>query len=143
MDMRDIDCELFLQSDRPEEVLLAILCNYQKKGANIFVQEIFHRLRELAKEEMLLNKYIRQVEILSLLRNLQHYVSKEAEGMITGFDIKKDVRYQQGMKKGMERGKKKGKEEGLQEGIEKGLLEGLELALQIKFGDGGMGNGNN
>ncbi len=37
IDMRDIDCEKFLYSDKPEEVIISILCNYQKKGVKIFV----------------------------------------------------------------------------------------------------------
>ncbi|MBF0405494.1 MAG: hypothetical protein HQL00_16210, partial [Nitrospirae bacterium] len=37
IDMRDVDCEKFLYSDKPEEVIISILCNYQKKGVKIFV----------------------------------------------------------------------------------------------------------
>lgn len=154
IDMRDVDCEHFLRSERPEEVILAILCNYHKKGVTLFVKDVLHRLRDLVKDEALLCKYIRQVEILSFLRDFQEEVCKEVENMAIIYDLEKDVRFRQGKEKGKEEGKEeglheglaKGKEKGLHEGLEKGLheglekglLKGLELALKIKFGDEGL-----
>ncbi|KWT86079.1 hypothetical protein [Candidatus Magnetominusculus xianensis] len=134
IDMRDVDCKKFLYSDTPEEVILSILCNYQKKGVKIFIREILDRLRELVPEETLRGKYIRQVEVLSQLRDLQGKVCEEAEAMALVYDLERDVRFRQGRQRGMLEGEKKG----LLEGERKGLLEGIELGLELKFGSAGV-----
>ncbi|WP_420263798.1 hypothetical protein [Candidatus Magnetominusculus dajiuhuensis] len=134
IDMRDVDCGKFLHSDKPEEVIISILCNYQKKGVKIFIREILSRLRELVPEETLRGKYIRQVEVLSQLRDLQGEVSEEAEAMALVYDLERDVRFKQGIEKGIEKGIERGIERGLLEGQRKGLLEGVEGMLELKYG---------
>ncbi|MBF0554027.1 MAG: hypothetical protein HQK96_05640 [Nitrospirae bacterium] len=142
IDMRDVDCAKFLYSDKPEEVIISILCNYQKKGVKIFIREILSRLRELVPEETLRGKYIRQVEVLSQLRDLQGEVSEEAEEMALVYDLERDIRFKQGRERGMlegvEKGIKKGIERGLLEGNRKGLLEGIEGMLELKYGSAGL-----
>ncbi|MBF0458773.1 MAG: hypothetical protein HQK99_12865 [Nitrospirae bacterium] len=150
IDMRDVDCEKFLYSDKPEEVIISILCNYQQKGVTIFIRDILSRLKELVPEETLRGKYVRQVEVLSQLRDLQDEVSKEAEAMALVYDLERDVRFKQGRERGMlegtKRGVEKGKLEGLLEGklegkVEgkrEGLLEGIELGLELKYGSAGV-----
>jgi hypothetical protein len=158
IDMRHIDCEMFLHSDKPEEVIISILCNYQKKGAKIFIREILERLKELVPEETLRGKYIRQVEVLSQLRDLQDDVCKEAEDMALVYDLERDVRFRQGRERGLSEGKEKwkqegkvegklegkvegkveGKLEGKAEGKAEGLLEGIELGLELKHGSAGL-----
>ncbi|WP_420265114.1 hypothetical protein [Candidatus Magnetominusculus dajiuhuensis] len=150
IDMRDVDCGKFLNSDRPEEVIISILCNYQKKGVKIFIREILNRLNELVQEETLRGKYVRQVEVLSQLRDLQNEVSEEAENMAIAYDMERDVRFRQGRERGMLEGIEKGVEkgikkgiaqgmlEGIEKGIEKGLTEAIELALDIRFGAEGV-----
>ncbi|MEO5360185.1 MAG: hypothetical protein H7843_07010 [Nitrospirota bacterium] len=101
-------------------------------------------------EETLRGKYIRQVEVLSQLRDLQEDVCKKAEAMALVYDLERDVRFKQGRERGLlegeqrgiERGKIEGNEEGKQEGLlageRKGLLEGIELGLELKFGSAGL-----
>ncbi|WP_420264420.1 hypothetical protein [Candidatus Magnetominusculus dajiuhuensis] len=55
-------------------------------------------------EETLRGRYIRQVEVLSQLRNLQDEVCKEAEAMALVYDLEKDVRFRQGRERGMVEG---------------------------------------
>ncbi|MBF0458834.1 MAG: hypothetical protein HQK99_13170 [Nitrospirae bacterium] len=69
-------------------------------------------------EETLRGKYIRQVEVLSQLRDLQDEVSKEAEAMALVYDLERDVRFRQGR--------------------ELGMIEGIELGLELKFGSAGL-----
>ncbi|MBF0403028.1 hypothetical protein [Candidatus Magnetominusculus xianensis] len=73
------------------------------------------RLKELVPEETLRGKYIKQVEVLSQLRDLQDEVCKEAEAMAIMYDMERDVRFKQG----------------LAEGQRKGLLGGIELGLEL------------
>ncbi|MBF0321017.1 MAG: hypothetical protein HQL01_14555 [Nitrospirae bacterium] len=118
IDMRTVDCEKFLYSNKPEEVIVSILCNYQQKGVKLFIIEILTRLKELVPEETLRGKYIRQVEVLSQLRDLQNDVCKEAEAMALVYDLEKDVRFRQGR--------------------ERGLLEGIEGMLELKYDSAGL-----
>ncbi|MEO5359727.1 MAG: hypothetical protein H7843_04695 [Nitrospirota bacterium] len=146
IDMRDVDCEKFLYSDKPEEVIISILCNYQKKGVKIFIREILSRLEELVPEETLRGKYIRQVEVLSQLRDLQGEVCKEAEEMALVYDLERDIRFRQGRERGilegeqrgLLKGEQRGQRSGLIEGKREGLLEGIELGLELKYGSAGV-----
>jgi hypothetical protein len=45
---------------------------------------------------------------------------------------------QEGLQEGRREGLQEGRREGLQEGRREGLLDGIELALRIKFGEGGQ-----
>ncbi|MEO5355793.1 MAG: hypothetical protein H7844_00660 [Nitrospirae bacterium YQR-1] len=134
IDMRNVDCEKFLYSEKPQEVIISILCNYQKKGVKIFIREILNRLNELVKEETLRAKYIRQVEVLSQLRDLQDEVCKEAEDMALVYNLERDVRFKQGRQRGLFEGERKG----LLEGKREGLLEGIEGMLELKYGYAGL-----
>ena len=134
IDMKTIDCDKFLYSDKPEEIIISILCNYKGKDVRIFVREILERLKALVKEETLQSKYIKQLEILSNLRDLQNYVGEEVDKMAFIFDLTKDYRFQQGRDKGREEGIEEGMEKGMEKGMEEGLKEGIELALEVKFG---------
>ncbi|MBF0458203.1 MAG: hypothetical protein HQK99_09945 [Nitrospirae bacterium] len=138
IDMRDIDCEKFLYSDIPEEVIISILCNYRQKGVKIFVREILNRLKELVPEETLRGKYVRQVEVLSQLRDLQDEVSKEAEAMALVYDLERDVRFRQGRERGITEGRERGITEGREKGKYEGLIEAVELGLELKFGSAGL-----
>jgi predicted transposase/invertase (TIGR01784 family) len=64
-----------------------------------------------------------QLEILSNLRNLQTQIVKQISAMPITFDIKKDLRYQQG------------KEEGIEEGIEKGIEKGIQKGRDEEIND--------
>ncbi|MBF0344855.1 MAG: hypothetical protein HQL06_11565, partial [Nitrospirae bacterium] len=158
IDMRDIDCDMFLYSERPQEMVFSILCNFQDKGVTIYLKELLSRIKDFVREETLRGKYIRQIEVMSQLRSIQKEVSKEVEDMALIFDIEQDIRFKQGLEKGLldglekgmlqglakgmvrgrEEGLLEGQEKGLLEGQEKGLLEGIELALDIKFGSQGL-----
>ncbi|KJR40922.1 Transposase (putative), YhgA-like protein [Candidatus Magnetoovum chiemensis] len=114
IDMKTVDCETFMKSDKPEEIIISILCDYKDKDVKIFIGDILKEIKNRVKEELKRSKYIKQLEILSQLRDLQDGVVKEVENMAFVFDIEKDPRFKQGVKQG--------------------LLEGIELALEIKFG---------
>ncbi|MCI4624749.1 MAG: hypothetical protein L3V56_02190, partial [Candidatus Magnetoovum sp. WYHC-5] len=90
IDMRTVDCEKFLYADKPEEVIISILCDYKGRDVRMFIREILERIKELVKEETLQSKYIRQLEILSNLRDLQDYVGEEVDKMAFIFDLTKD-----------------------------------------------------
>ncbi|MFP4096796.1 MAG: Rpn family recombination-promoting nuclease/putative transposase [Cyclobacteriaceae bacterium] len=112
-------------AEQPEEAVLSVLANFDRQEASKVLNRILHKLQELSANERLLKKYIKQLEILSHLRNLQEETIKQSEAMAITYDIKKDVRYQQG--------KKEGKLEGILEGKEEGEeKKQLEIARNMK-----------
>ncbi|KJU84719.1 hypothetical protein MBAV_003087 [Candidatus Magnetobacterium bavaricum] len=150
IDMRNIDCEKFLYSEKPQEMIISILCNLEAKGAKVYMKELLQRIKDFVSEETLRSKYIKQIEVMSLTRDLQDYILKEVGNMALTYDIEKDIRFKQGVERGLAqgiekglaqglaKGEKKGQKEGQKEGQKKGLLEGIELALDIKFGSDGL-----
>jgi predicted transposase/invertase (TIGR01784 family) len=68
-------------------------------------------------------KYVRQLEVLSNLRNLQEETIKQIETMPFTYNLESDIRYKQGIEKGIERGIEKGIERGIEKGIESKSLE--------------------
>ncbi|MBF0539520.1 MAG: hypothetical protein HQL03_14840 [Nitrospirae bacterium] len=138
IDMRDIDCEKFLYSENPQEMIISVLCNLEAKGAKVYLRELLQRIKDFVREELLRGRYIQQIEMMSLLRDLQDYVYKEVKDMALIYDIEKDLRFRQGVEKGLAQGLEMGEKMGQKMGLEEGLLEGIELALDIKFGSDGL-----
>lgn len=99
-----VPAEPFLASDKPVEIILAVLCEYQNK--DLLVERILQRLKETVIEELRLSKYIRQLEIFSQLRNLQDTVCQKKSAMNFIYDIEKDPVYKEGEKRGEEQGEK-------------------------------------
>ncbi len=162
IDMRQISPEIFLKSDKPEIILLSILCRADDK--NTLAKKIITKLLKLRIPERDLLNYFLNLEVLGELRGLKIDFKEVIRGM--GMDLKVDIRklwsyqegkkegkregrwegFEEGIKKGLQEGIKKGRQEGiekgLQEGIKKGRQEGLRrglyeaivLALELKFG---------
>ena len=109
INLRDIPHELFINSDVPEEVILSILCDFQGKETVNVLEQIVLRLKELDRDqELIFGKHIVQLEVLSDLRNLQPLLTKTIDAMPLVYDMKKDVRFNQGIKEGIEKGIEKG-----------------------------------
>lgn len=89
------------------------------------MQRILVKLKELSADERRLKRYVKQLEILANLRNLQQEAIKQTEAMALTYDIKKDIRYQQGREEGEAKGKAAGKAAG-----EKNKQ--FEIALNMK-----------
>ncbi|KWT87093.1 hypothetical protein [Candidatus Magnetominusculus xianensis] len=134
INFKDIDCGIFINCERVEALVLSILCDYKGKDVSIFIREILCKIKERVKEETLRGRYIRQLEVLSKLRNLQGKVNKEESGMAIVYDIETDIRYRQGLTKGRKEGREDGRTEGRRQGLKDGLIEAIELAVELKFG---------
>ena len=74
--MNQVDVDLFLNSDNPHEVVLAVLCKYERKQAPKIIKQILEKLREKTQNERELHEYVTDLEILSNLRNLQRQTKK-------------------------------------------------------------------
>lgn len=98
IDIRDVSPEVFLSSEDPGEVVLAILAG--REGKQEVIRQILHKLRILtAGDATLYSEKVKHLELISQLRglDLQKQLIKEEEDMPITIDIRKDLRYQQGL----------------------------------------------
>ena len=108
INLQEVSAESLLDgAQQPEEAVLSVLASFNRHEARKVLNRILLKLQELSGNERLLKKYIKQLEILSQLRNLQEETIKQSEAMAITYDIKKDVRYRQGKEEGKVEGEKK------------------------------------
>jgi hypothetical protein len=141
LDMKKIDPDEFIESDKPEEVIFGILAGKFKDKPKI-IKKVKERIVEIVKNEEEIAKYIDSISFLAGLFDIEIKVKP----MPIEVDIRKTFLYKwgreegikEGIKEGERRGIVKGLKEGEQRGIIKGKREGLKeailLGVQIKFG---------
>ena len=56
--MNEIDVDLFLNSDNPHEIVLAVLCKYERKQAPKIIKQILEKLRVKTQNERELHEYV-------------------------------------------------------------------------------------
>lgn len=98
----DIDYELFLNSDNPEDQILAILGNLKGNKPLHILSQIMTKLHTVARGELANNKYINQLHLLSQLRNLEDdfkYITTMGN-FASFFKIEKDPFYKEGKLEG-------------------------------------------
>jgi predicted transposase YdaD len=109
LDMKKIDPDEFIKSDKPEEIIVGILAGKFKDKTKI-IERVKKRIVEIVKNEKEIAKYIDSISFLAGLFD----VKIEVKPMPIQVDIRKTFLY------------KWGKQEGLKEGI-----SGI---IQVKFG---------
>jgi predicted transposase YdaD len=117
LDMKKIDPDEFIKSDKPEEVIVGILAGKFKDKPKI-IERVKKRIVEIVKNEKGIAKYIDSISFLAGLFD----VKIEVKPMPIQVDIRKTFLY------------KWGKQEGLKEGI-LGIIQvkfGSQRAKQIK-----------
>jgi predicted transposase YdaD len=120
VDMKKIDPDEFIKSEKPEEVIVGILAGKFKDKPQI-IERVKKRIVEIVKNEKEIAKYIDSISFLAGLFD----VKIKVKPMPIQVDIRKTFLY------------KWGKEEGEKRGFEKGLKEGLKESIlriaQVKF----------
>jgi hypothetical protein len=96
--LRDYAYESLLASHIPEEIILAVLSDFNKQKPEEVIRQILNRLKEIGAEEITLRKYIRQLSVLARLRNLTGETHKQIRDMGLTYNIKEDYLYQEGRK---------------------------------------------
>lgn len=102
--LRKIPKELFLNSKVPEEVILAILCDFGEDSPDQVVESILATLANILKGANRIKKYQKQLLILSRLRKMELIVKTQVEAMTIHYDIETDGLYLQGVEEGIEQG---------------------------------------
>ena len=138
LDMRDQDIEHFLNSDNPDALVLAILCDPKSLEPNALVAHIIKELRRLHGDKLdNLRDSLKMLDVLSGNRGLQDvveetinmYIDEEKLGIYQAVKKKGEAI---GIKKGEARGIKKGEARGEARGIKKGEARGLrKMVLRL------------
>ncbi|MBF0517632.1 MAG: hypothetical protein HQK97_11060 [Nitrospirae bacterium] len=146
LDIRDINCSELLQSDKPEDIVLSILC--QSDDVDATIAKILEKLSTLPLKTR--RDYILKLLYLSDLRKLYNKINQEVINMPITIDVEDSQIFQHGVRQGQEMGKEmglrqgrrdgllEGQEMGLRQGRRDGLLEGIELGLELKYGAQGL-----
>jgi len=101
INMQEIDYHQFVNSSKPEEVILAILADFGKDKAQTVIDTILERILIVTEPNLKREKTVRQLEILSKLRKLQAQIIKSLNIMALTYDIKNDIRYKEGKEEGL------------------------------------------
>ena len=86
-DIRMFKSSSFLESDIPQEVLLAILGDYEGENPEIIMENILLRLQKLVKRKKDFQKFTFQLHVLSGLRKLHKIFQLKIKNMPLQFDI--------------------------------------------------------
>jgi len=106
INIQDISYKNFISSKIAEEIILAILCNYENVDASEIIRQILKNIIKFAPDKNKIAKYIKQLRILAQLRNLRNIIEKEESKMsLASFtiDVKKDPYYKKGAKAAIEK----------------------------------------
>jgi len=125
VDMKKIDPDEFLKSDKPEEVVLGVLAGKYREKPEVF-KKVIRKISKIIKNKKELLKYMEDISFLGGLFD----VEIKSEPMPIQIDIRKTLFYKWGEKRGLEKGLKEGEKRGKQEGLKEAIL----LDIQIKFG---------
>ena len=126
MNLKEIHYTQLLDSNIPEEVILAILGDFNNQTSEKVLRQIIVKLQKLSNAPITLNKYLRQLFVFARLRNLTEVTQKQLNTMAFTYDIEKDAFFKRGKEKGREEGRLEGRLEGMQEGKLEGIQEGLQ-----------------
>ena len=108
LDMRKQNSEHFLNSDNPDAIVLAILCDPQEQEPNALVAGIIKELRRLHGDKLdKLRDSLKMLEVLAGNRNLQTVVKENVKMYI---DVEKLGIYQLVKEIGEERGEERGEQ---------------------------------
>jgi predicted transposase YdaD len=127
-DISDIDCKLLLESDKPEDIVLAILCKTDDPKRTI--RRILGKLSALPEKTR--KDYIIKLLNLSHLRKLDFLINEEVKKMPITMDIQESFLFKQGRAQGLSEGLAEGHTEGRAEGKQETKREDI-LNLYTKL----------
>jgi predicted transposase/invertase (TIGR01784 family) len=127
VDIKRFNYEDFIESDTPEEVILAILCNFRNTSPQKVIEKVLNKLQKLLKGNNRFGKYLKQLEVLSKLRELQVETIKQTSIMPIVYDLETDIRFMQGEARGEAKGEAKVEQARIETAKELLLLNILSL----------------
>ncbi|MDT7906859.1 MAG: hypothetical protein RRA63_02275 [Candidatus Calescibacterium sp.] len=125
VDLKKIDPDEFLGSNKPEEVILGVLAGKYREKQEVF-KKVIRKISKIVKNKKELLKYMEDISFLGGLFD----VEIKAEPMPIQIDIRKTLFYKWGEREGEKRGERRGLIKGLKEGLKKAIF----LDIKFKFG---------
>ncbi len=129
LDMKRIDPDVFIKSEKPEEVIIGVLAGKYREKPEAF-SKVVKRISEIVKSEKEVIKYMNDVNFLASLFDIKIKVKP----MPIQIDIRKAPFYRWGREEGLKEGLKEGERIGIVKGLKEGLKEGILGIIQVKFG---------
>ncbi len=106
--LSQVDYKLFLQSDKPEEKILALLANFGNEKEDQVLKIIIQQIQKVTGGSLTAGKYFNQLRVLSQLRNLPFKIDDMLDSISTFFKEERDPFFIRGEAKGIEKGIEKG-----------------------------------
>ncbi|GAB4024654.1 RpnC/YadD family protein [Spirosoma gilvum] len=98
-----LDYQLFLKASKPEEILLAVLADFNNTNPEKVLKRIIERIEETTEGDFSLMRYFRQLRVLAQLRNLELTLKNTMDSIAKFISEERDVLYLRGFDKGEER----------------------------------------
>jgi hypothetical protein len=93
------DYHVFLNSDKPEEIILGILANFKDENPENALKQIITRVKETTEGDFSLKRYFNQLRVLAQLRNLELKLENAMDSIAELIKEERDVLYLRGQKK--------------------------------------------
>lgn len=119
--LSELDYHIFINSDKPEEIVLSILANFTGEKPENVLRQIISRVKETAKGELSLNRYFNQLRVLAQLRNLELNLKIAMDSIAEYIKEERDVLFLRGLDKGQIKA---------EERIVKNLLSKMSLTFE-------------
>ena len=101
--INSVDYKIFLKSNRPEEIVLSVLANFDKETPENALKRIISRLEETTEGDLALRRHFKQLRILAQLRKLEQKLKNIVMDSISKYiDEKKDVAFLLGIDRGQQ-----------------------------------------
>ncbi len=91
-----LDYHIFLNSDKPEEIILGILANFKGENPENALKQILVRIKETTQGEFSLKRYFNQLRVLAQLRNLELNLKNAMDSIAEYIKEERDVLYLRG-----------------------------------------------
>ena len=108
INFKELDSQLFLKSDVPEEMILAILGNYRNDTPSNIVYEVVKKIEQSEPQTLEKQKVFQQLLVLGRLRKLEINIQEIMDSISQYIKIEEDVLFLKGIEKGIEEGIEKG-----------------------------------
>ena len=131
--LSQIPLEEFIESEIPEEIVLAILSKFPKAKLTAVIRLILQRLKKVCKNQIELEKFLHQLTTLSQMRKFDQQTKKIINGMPITLDLTKNAFFKDALKDAVKQGLKQGLEQGLEQGIEQERLESQKRLEQERL----------
>lgn len=104
INIHKLNTSLLLSSQIPEVIILSLLSDYETERTEAILRLIVTQLKAVCTSDKELDKYLRQLIILSRLRKLEDVTKKILRTMPIKYDIQQDALYLEGREEGREEG---------------------------------------